>query len=442
MKRNIVPLLGIAFVVAIVSTGVFYGLFAGKMRSAPTDGQGQPIVVAARNLERGTVVKPDDLRLAQLKGKLTGSYGKVEEAVGVTVIDAMQQDEPVLRTHVATRDSNGAGDAGIRTGMRALSIRVSESSSILSLIHPGSRVDLQAVLERNGTAEIRTILENVQVLGLNPQVDPGGGNRSAAPVVTVLARPQDIDVVALADSSARIRVALRNPLDEATTPRRAVGLASVFSGAGSASQTAQSATIEKKTVAQPASGNLQGSWDHPIQLHVQALGASTAAISELVSKLEGPNADDSIRVAAFRPDTDAGEIVRRLVEKQELEVVSAWWLMAGLGRPISFRAGAAPYLLRVQFAPEAEAGGKLSLRVRPEITLQRGEGSETRKYDADLPDGSSFLVRGLLANQNDRRYLDRLFPGHSWIGRELVIFVTPHARKLSASAIAQSGRGQ
>ena len=34
MKKNLVPLLGIAFVVAIISTGIFYGLFVGKLKSA------------------------------------------------------------------------------------------------------------------------------------------------------------------------------------------------------------------------------------------------------------------------------------------------------------------------------------------------------------------------------------------------------------------------
>src|SRR5260370_40784251 len=104
MKRNIVPLLGIAFVVAIVSTGVFYGLFAGKIRSAPADSLGQSIVVAARNLDRGIGIKSDDLRLSQVKGKLKGSYSKVDEAGGATLLDEVQQDEPVLHDRLAARD--------------------------------------------------------------------------------------------------------------------------------------------------------------------------------------------------------------------------------------------------------------------------------------------------------------------------------------------------
>jgi flagella basal body P-ring formation protein FlgA len=68
MKKNMVPLLGIAFIVAIISTGVFYGLFAGKLRSSselPSHG----IVVAARDLDRGTVIQASDLRISEIKAR-------------------------------------------------------------------------------------------------------------------------------------------------------------------------------------------------------------------------------------------------------------------------------------------------------------------------------------------------------------------------------------
>jgi len=99
--------------------------------------------------------------------------------------------------------------------------------------------------------------------------------------------------------------------------------------------------------------------------------------------------------------------------------------------------------LRVVFSPEADTGGKFSLRVKPEISLRRDEGVETRKYDADLPEGASFLVKGLLQTQNDRPVLDRLYPGHAWASRELVILVTPRTHKtLPTSAFVPTNRGR
>ncbi len=445
MKRNIVPLLGIAFVVAIVSTGVFYGLFAGKLKSSSPETNGQSVVVAARDLERGTVVKPGDVRETKIGGSLKGSFSHSKDAVGVTLLEAVQENAPLLQDRVASQDPkiNGGGN-GLLTGMRAISVHVSDSSGIIGLMHAGSRVDIQAVSDRNGATELRTIQQNVEVLAVSPQLEASAGNRTPSPVVTLLAHAQDVDVIAVADSGARIRLALRNPLDEGVGPRNALALASVFQTHGAVSSAVAEKANPKSGHAQvPAASTASPIWDHPVNLHVQVLGVSTAALAELDSRLAAPVTGDSLRVAAFRAESDLNDLVQKLQQKQELEIVSGWHLMAGVGRPISYRAGTSPNLIRVQFSPEADAGGKLNLRVRPEITLQRGDATLTRKYAGALPEGGSFLVKGIVQDQSDRKALDILFPGHSWAGRDLVILVTSRVLKpVAGSAFAQTNRGQ
>ena len=433
MKRNMVPLLGIAFVAAIVATGVVYGLFGGRLRAKAPELTGQSIVVAARDLDRGSVIKADDLQVSQVKGALKGSYSKVDDAVGATLLEAVQKNEPLLEGRVASLDPKGTGaGGGIASGMRAVSIRVAESSGVMGLLHAGSRVDLQAASERNGPTELRTILQNVEVLRVNPQLEPAANSRFPVPVATMLVPVQYADIVALADTGARLRITLRNPLDEATAPRHALGLASVFNSV---------AVSEPQRAQRDAPANVPV--DHAMELNVQVLGASAAALGQLDSKLAAPSVHDSMRVAAFRTDTNADELVRKLEQTKELEVVSSSSLTASLGRPVSVRAAAAPYRLRVQFSPAAGALGKVSLRVQPEVSVRNGPGVETRRYDADLPDGSSFLVRGLLQDPNNPEILARLFPGHSWSGRELVIYVTARSHgQAPSSAVAQTGRGQ
>jgi len=428
--------------VAIVSTGVFYGLFAGKLKSSSPETTGQSIVVAARDLERGAVVKPGDVRESRIGGSLKGSFAHSKDAVGVTLLEAVQENAPLLQDRVASHDPkvNGGGN-GLLTGMRAISVHVSDSSGIIGLMHAGSRVDVQAVSDRNGTTELRTIQQNVEVLAVSPQLETPGANRPPSPVVTLLAHAQDVDVIAVADSGARIRLALRNPLDEGVGPRNALALASVFQSHGAPSAVAHTGHGQASNVSTASTPTAL--WDHPVNLHVQVLGVTPAALAELNSRLAAPVAGDSLRVTAFRSESDLGDLVQKLQQKQELEIVSGWHLMAGVGRPISYRAGTSPNLIRVQFAPETDAGGKLNLRVRPEITLQRGDATVTRKYAGDLPDGGSFLVKGILQDQNDRKCLDAIFPGHSWAGRDLVILVTSRVLKpVAGSAFAQTNRGQ
>jgi len=69
---------------------------------------------------------------------------------------------------------------------------------------------------------------------VNPQLDPSsqGGN---LPSVTLLTNPADADVLALADSGARVRLALRNPLDNAVRSRTPLTLDAILRGSSAVS---------------------------------------------------------------------------------------------------------------------------------------------------------------------------------------------------------------
>lgn len=213
MRKNLVPLLGIAFVVAIVSTGIFYGLFVGKLRTASTASGGQA-VVAVRTLERGTVIKSGDVKLAAWGGPELpkGAFTSVEQVGGLTVIDAVHENEAVLASRLAS-PTGGAAGLGIPAGMRAVSTRVSDSSGVINLLKPGHRVDVQLVSLPGASPELKTILQNVPVLRVD--LPPDGRSN---PVVTLVVAPADADAVGLGDSTARIRLSLRNPVDDSQPP--------------------------------------------------------------------------------------------------------------------------------------------------------------------------------------------------------------------------------
>lgn len=234
MKRNVVPLLAIAFIVAAISTGVFYGVFAGRLRAASSDLPHRALVVAAHELQRGTVLKAEDLKVSEIRVKtpFKGSFDSPQKLVGATVVEPLQENEPFTEGHVALKDPGSSATNGVPPGMRAVSIHVYESSGILGLIRRGSKVDVQAVSDRNGTVELSPILQDIEVLAVNPQPEPVQGGRTAAPVVTVLTRPFDTDIVALADSGTRLRLALRNPLDDSTDSRRTVAVPALFHESG------------------------------------------------------------------------------------------------------------------------------------------------------------------------------------------------------------------
>src|SRR5260370_40946144 len=114
MKRNLVPLLVIAFVVAIISTGIFYGLFVARLRSAAAS-PGKSIVVAARNLDRGTVLQAADVKLVGwgYADAPQGAFTASDAVVGLTVVAPLQENEPVLPSREASRTSGAGAGPGI-----------------------------------------------------------------------------------------------------------------------------------------------------------------------------------------------------------------------------------------------------------------------------------------------------------------------------------------
>src|SRR5580704_11156942 len=145
-KNNLVKLWGIAFVVAIIATGVFYGLVVSKMSSST--GNGKMLVVAAKPLKPGTMLQAADVKLVPWLGDQLpkGSYGSATDVIGSTVIEPIGPDEPLFDEHIA--NAQGGGAAGVPTGMRAVSVHISDSSGVLALLRSGQKVDVQVVTGR------------------------------------------------------------------------------------------------------------------------------------------------------------------------------------------------------------------------------------------------------------------------------------------------------
>jgi pilus assembly protein CpaB len=234
-QNNLAKLLGIALVVAIIATGVFYGLFVNKLSSST--GSGKMVLVAAKTIPVGTVLAATDVQSIPwpVDGTPAGAFDAVQQVTGHTVIVPLAQGEPVLASRLASTEKDGSG---VPTGMRAVTVHVSDSNGVLAQLGPGQKVDVQALVTRKSTTnpgpELRTILEGIRVLSVNPQPETNSQG-SNLPAVTLLTSPADADVLALADSGARIRLALRNPLDNATRPRTSLSIDTILRSSGTPS---------------------------------------------------------------------------------------------------------------------------------------------------------------------------------------------------------------
>jgi Flp pilus assembly protein CpaB len=220
-------------------------------------------------LKPGTVLQSSDVKtIPWAAAELPkGNFGNVDDVVGSSVFDTIGEGEPVIESRLASAKS--AGGAGVPSGMRAVSVHVSDSTGVLGLLRAGQMVDVQVVRGKGQTdIAVRTALENLRVLSVIPQAELSSQGTSL-PVVTLLATPPEADILAAADAGARVRLTLRNPLDLQTRSRSPLTLDGVMKpsgpelttsvpktgSTGTASAQVGNAAVDGSTVGSPAAGS-------------------------------------------------------------------------------------------------------------------------------------------------------------------------------------------
>jgi pilus assembly protein CpaB len=237
MNKRFVGVLMFAFVVASVASLLLYRLLLNRpqaAKAAPTTAQ---IVLATRDIEVGTVLKEEDVKLSDWPGAVpTGAAMKTQDIVGRGVITPIFAKEPVIESRIAPKGAGGGLAAMIPPGMRAVPVRVNEVVGVAGFVVPGMRVDVLISGSRpNGDSTLgtltRTLLQNLEVLsaGTDFKKDPEG-KPVQVQVINLLVTPEQAELLSLAAAQTQIQLVLRNPLDHDVTKTPGTALALLFNG--------------------------------------------------------------------------------------------------------------------------------------------------------------------------------------------------------------------
>ncbi|MEK7409275.1 MAG: Flp pilus assembly protein CpaB [Acidobacteriota bacterium] len=236
MNKRFISVLVFALLVSAAASFLVYRLTASRVRSEPKQVVSQ-VIVAARNLPVGTLIRDPDVKPADWAGPVPQhSLLKREDAVGRGVIANIYEGETILGTRLAPKGAGAGLAATIPPGMRAVAVRVNEVVGVAGFVVPGMRVDVlisgspPGVANTQGTLS-RTVLQNIEVLsaGQNIQKD-AEGKPVTVPVVNLLVTPEQAEVLSLASNETRIQLVLRNPLDTQITKTTGTAIANLFSG--------------------------------------------------------------------------------------------------------------------------------------------------------------------------------------------------------------------
>lgn len=236
MNKRFLAVLGFAFVVASSASLLLYRLMSNRQpaKAAPA---AMRVAVAARDLDMGTVLREEDIKLQDWPGEVpAGASTRTQDVVGRGVITKIFAKEPILEVRLAPKGAGGGFAAIIPKGMRAVAVPVNEVVGLAGFVVPGMHVDvLISGQPPNEPANLgtltKTLLQNIEVLssGQDFKKDPEG-KPITVQVVNLLVTPEQAEQLSLASHQTTIQLVLRNPLDheEAKTPGTAI--ASLFTG--------------------------------------------------------------------------------------------------------------------------------------------------------------------------------------------------------------------
>lgn len=182
------------------------------------------VLVAKTDLPAGLFVRKEHLRWQAWPDETLDPNYLIEgrhdpqAVIGGVVRRGIFAGQPVTPAQIAHPGDRGFLAAVLKPGMRAVSIRVSETTGISGLVLPGDRVDViltHAISRAEGLAEresraSETILENVRVLAIDQVLNDQESEPRLAETATLEVTPRQVELVALASELGRLSLSLRS----------------------------------------------------------------------------------------------------------------------------------------------------------------------------------------------------------------------------------------
>jgi pilus assembly protein CpaB len=449
MKKNLVPLVVIALVVAVVSTGIFYGLIVSRMDGSPKAAM-VPRYVAASALEKGHVLKTQDFRLTNVAASGIRGPQTADELEGRTLLEAIeagQEFQDATLSPIANRPLPG----GIPAGQRAVTVHITEASSVVQMLKTGDRVDVQALVARNRNGEndldLKTILQNATVFtiaSVQASVENGGPGQGRS-ILTLLASPQDAERLTLADAGARLRVVLRNKNDKEVLPLNTLQLSNLTVASRMSSGFAVNKPVNK-SVETPAEKAMVSSQFLPVAPRKQSPVELQVELVEVASEdapAFAPAARDGVlQVSTTSLEANAVETMKQLRAGQKVRVLASARLIANRTGEFAWKSdsgekNAASLHLKVE-SNGASDDGTWQLQLHPESSSPKSGATATRRVEStvSLTPKQSAVVSGLFSAEEVAKLRQAMPNSDAQSKGEWMLIVSPKASNTSAAVVA------
>lgn len=213
--------------IIIISAAVISGLIAvflmqSFITSAPKQDAGLKIVVAARSLSFGEIIRETDLQeVAWSASQLPeGGFQSIKQIIQQGAperyaLSNIPKSTPIVATQITKPGQKASLASMISEGKSAVTIRVDDVRGVAGFIMPGDRVDvaLTRINQINHEGYVDTILRDLRVLAIDQLVKERQDTAQVAKSVTLEVTPIDAEKLRLASEVGTLSLTLRNNKD-------------------------------------------------------------------------------------------------------------------------------------------------------------------------------------------------------------------------------------
>ncbi|HEX8188047.1 MAG TPA: Flp pilus assembly protein CpaB [Pyrinomonadaceae bacterium] len=213
----------------VLGSAVVFGLLAAVSVSRYlSDAQASSrnlnnVVVAKVDIPLGTKIEAEQLSTVQFPADAVpeGAFNDAQKLVGRVAVVSVAARESVTDFKLAPEGSQGGISAVIPAGYRAMTVKVDDVIGVAGFLQPGTMVDVLTVIDPPGNnissnPISKIVLQNVKVLASGQNLDKPKDEREADAVkaVTLQVTPDQAEKLALASTEGKLRLMLRNMIDQ------------------------------------------------------------------------------------------------------------------------------------------------------------------------------------------------------------------------------------
>jgi pilus assembly protein CpaB len=217
---------GLVFLLVAMLAGLAAVVLGTRWLQARAAGDGNRIAVAAVELQLGSHIPADGVRLVEWpSGSVPkGAFNDLAALDGRVAITGIQPGEPILESRLAPVGTKGGLSAVVPSGKRAITVRVNDVIGVAGFTLPGNYVDIMVNTENTGANRnnedqmiSKIVLERILVLAVAQEANRDETKPKVVNAVTLEVTPEQAERLDLARSVGNLSLVLRNQVDSMPT---------------------------------------------------------------------------------------------------------------------------------------------------------------------------------------------------------------------------------